>query len=174
VAINPLNDFAIKVLCENPNYDIRPDGKIFTLITRTGKKSATNTWREQVPNAKADGYLRIKYDYRDLYLHRIIAQKFIGDLNGLQVNHIDGNPRNNHRNNLELVTASENLIHSYKMLGRRPNYGNSKISQEIAEFIRELHSKGILQKDLAKQFNISTGHVSEIISGKIWKAAANG
>ena len=60
------------------------------------------------------GYLRV-----DLYdvsgkrkhhkVHRLVAKAFIKNPNGLpQVNHIDGNPKNNSFTNLEWVTNEEN------------------------------------------------------------------
>ena len=65
------------------------------------------------------GYLRVKL-YRDargksIPIHRIVATSFISNTsNKSQVNHKDGNKRNNRVSNLEWVTQSENQIHAYK------------------------------------------------------------
>ena len=49
-------------------------------------------------------------------VHRLVAQAFLPNPNNLpQVNHKDGNRENNNVNNLEWVTASQNIIHGYKM-----------------------------------------------------------
>jgi len=48
--------------------------------------------------------------------HRVMANMFIHayrDTTGLEVNHIDGNKINNHLNNLEWVTPSQNTKHAY-------------------------------------------------------------
>lgn len=54
--------------------------------------------------------------YKNIRLHRLVAETFIPNIkNKSQINHIDGNRQNNKVNNLEWCTASENIIHSYKM-----------------------------------------------------------
>ena len=70
----------------------------------------------------SDGYLRLEYVTKNgkvrRQLHRLVAQLFIPPYvyhNGDKViNHKDGNPKNNHVNNLEWVSQKENIIHSHK------------------------------------------------------------
>ena len=51
-----------------------------------------------------------------ILIHRLVAIHFIDNpLNKLQVNHIDGNKKNNHVNNLEWSTAKENTAHSFQI-----------------------------------------------------------
>ena len=94
------------------NYDIRQDGSIYS--KKTKKHLA---YRED-----NDGYR-----YVEVYngegkkmmtgLHRVIALKYIPNpQNKPQINHKDKNPRNNHVDNLEWVTAAENQLHRYRTI----------------------------------------------------------
>jgi len=54
--------------------------------------------------------------------HRLIAETLLPNpLNLPQVNHKDGDRANNKLNNLEWVTQSENMIHSYQILKYSPS-----------------------------------------------------
>lgn len=53
-------------------------------------------------------------------IHQLVARQFIENndpLNKTQVNHKDGNKQNNHVENLEWVTAKENMRHSVDTIG---------------------------------------------------------
>lgn len=59
------------------------------------------------------GYKRVKMNNKNIQIHSIIAELFLGERpQGLVVNHIDGNKLNNHPSNLEYVTIAENIYHS--------------------------------------------------------------
>ena len=56
------------------------------------------------------------------YVHRVVAETFISGIpSGYVVNHIDGDRLNNRSDNLEIVSASENNLHSYRKLMRTTN-----------------------------------------------------
>lgn len=75
------------------------------------------------PIPDKDGYLK-KQLYKNgkgkyCFIHRLVANAFIENPKGkLQVNHKDGNKSNNHAENLDWVTQSENMKHSYDQLYR--------------------------------------------------------
>lgn len=57
-------------------------------------------------------------------LHRLVAEAFIPNPDGKpQVNHIDGNKRNNQVDNLEWVTRAENAQHAYMTGLHKKRYG---------------------------------------------------
>ena len=66
------------------------------------------------------GYSTIKLCKKNkLYyfmVHRLVAQTFIPNPDNLsQVNHVDGNKKNNNVENLEWCNQSENMLHAYRL-----------------------------------------------------------
>jgi len=66
-----------------------------------------------------NGYHRtrlwIRQGVKRFSVHRLVAQAFISNPQQKpQVNHMDGNPRNNQASNLEWVTQSENALHALR------------------------------------------------------------
>ena len=64
------------------------------------------------PRPTVTGYLRAQLSKKDMYIHRLVAQAFIGSIEGMEINHKDGNKRNNTVGNLEIVTRQENHDHA--------------------------------------------------------------
>lgn len=106
-------------------------------------------------------------------IHQLVAETFLPhDPTRPHVNHIDGNPANNHCANLEYVTPGENQLHAYRtglrqrMAGER-HFG-AKITEEDVRFIRS--SKGKLPlKKLAEKYNLNWKYVWNIQNGFSWK-----
>lgn len=102
----------------NSNYSVSDSGQV--------RRDDTNHIKEPRLN-------RYGYDVVDLYkngnrqterIHRLVAEAFIPNPdNKPEVNHKDGNKRNNHISNLEWATKRENIDHAVKHGLRTPSYG---------------------------------------------------
>ena len=89
------------------------------LVTSDGDVIGEKSGKILKPSRLNSGYLRVKL-YKNaqpkmFMVHRLVAGAFIPNAqNKSQVNHKDGNKRNNAVSNLEWVTPSENEIHAYR------------------------------------------------------------
>ena len=148
----------------NTMYLISIDGRIFN--EKTGKEL------KQYDNG--NGYLKLTLTIDGKQVqklsHRIVAETYLID-KSTQVNHKDGNKKNNYIENLEWVTNSENQIHAHKN-GLKKNGNelwNGKFSKEDIENIRLLKKDGILQYEIAKIMHTSNSTISSILTHKRYK-----
>lgn len=81
-------------------------------------------------------------------LHRLVALHFLkNDEKKKQVNHKDGNVKNNSVENLEWVTQSENMLHSYHVLKNQKVNQKELIDTETKEVYKSI-------KDCSKKTGI--------------------
>ena len=76
-------------------------------------------------------YVTAKVNGQTLYVHRLVAMAWHANtyFAGAEVNHINGNPRDNRADNLEWVTHRQNILHSYRTLQtprKRPQTGHGR------------------------------------------------
>lgn len=92
---------------ETEKYIFYSNGTVFSKIRNRFLKGSTDK----------DGYLIYQLGNKNrVKAHRIIAKTFIPNPeNKPQVNHIDGNKKNNDVSNLEWVTNAENLKHAHEI-----------------------------------------------------------
>ena len=72
------------------------------------------------PGIHNNGYLKVVLTidgkHYNKLVHRLVASCFLTNYSeDLQVNHLDGNKKNNNIKNLEMCTCSDNHKHAYKM-----------------------------------------------------------
>lgn len=104
------------------------------------------------------------------YLHKLVAKYFLKNYDeNKTINHIDGNKLNNNVSNLECITYSENLKHSYDYLKRPVNkssgYKKVKIYKN-EKFICESRSID----NASRISNVSSTQIRRLINnGKVSK-----
>lgn len=153
------------------DYSITEDGRIWSHHIEKFLKLQTSPF----------GYLKIilyKNGKQKNYLvHRLVALTFIPNPdNKSEVNHIDGNKKNNKIENLEWVTSSENQIHSFtnnlQKVSKGEAHWNSKLTKEDVLYIRnnyKFRDKEFSFVAIAKRLKISPTTVQEAYYGKQWR-----
>lgn len=95
-------------------YEVSDLGRVRSLdrVVMVAGKQRAYKGRVLKPQANGKyGYLSVQIgrDRRD-YIHRLVAEAFIGLARGEEVDHIDGDTANNQLNNLRAVTHAQNMI----------------------------------------------------------------
>ena len=144
------------------------------LITEDGKIINSKTGRTLKPDIIWDGYERVTLCKNGVTIrfrvHRLVAEHFIpnDDPTRDQVNHKDGNRRNNSVYNLEWVTCKENINHGKKSTGEL-HYA-AKLTEEGVKKICELISLGLTRGRILKDFpNVSKTQFDDIRRRRSWK-----
>lgn len=116
-------------------------------------------------------------------VHRMVAFAFLGK-SKLTVNHKNGIKIDNNINNLEFMTSSDNIRHSYiiglhdehnKKLSKKLKNGLSKdspatiLTEEQVIEIKELYKPyKMSQRKLAKIYGVSQTCIFDILNGRSW------
>jgi predicted RNA binding protein YcfA (HicA-like mRNA interferase family) len=110
---------------------------------------------------------------KTIRIHRLVAEHFINNpQNKPMVNHKDGDKKNNFVDNLEWVTASENIKHSFKngLSNKKGSHHHlSKLDEGDVLVIRILAEATVERKKIAEAFRVSRQCVDSIINGKTWR-----
>ena len=130
------------------------------LVSNTGKVVSlfSGSPKEMRSHAVGSGYLGVsicRSPSRNCYVHILVAEAFIGPRpRGHEVNHRDGNKLNNHVDNLEYVTRSENCLHAYR-LGLRDSGFPRKITDRQIVAIQELSKLKMNSRLISEIFGVS-------------------
>jgi hypothetical protein len=109
---------------------------------------------------------------KSLYIHRLVAQVFIGPRpDGLVIRHLDGNRYNNMATNLAYGSVEQNYDDTKKHKTHwHENNGRAVLSERCVDAIRYLQENGLVrQTALAKAFKVSDSTISAIIKGRNWR-----
>jgi hypothetical protein len=125
------------------NYEVSNYGTVRN--TKTGKVLKGG-------ESKSSGYRKVSLSVKGSKktvtreVHRLVAETFLGLHKGLVVDHIDDNPLNNHIDNLQWITQSQNILKA-----KRKKKKNQKLTEAQKQEIRDSNLVG---EDLRQYFNV--------------------
>ena len=140
------------------NYWISEDGDIINMNQKHPKIMKQQT--------SLDGHKRIElYENgksKKYFIHRLVYETYIRELiDGLVIEHLDGNPSNNNYRNLKQSTQKENINTALKQ-----NTFGSNNSKKI--IIKNIETNDIIYfdkiKDLAEFLNLNYSHYNNLKS----------
>jgi hypothetical protein len=157
-----------KPIAACPGYFVSDDGYVWSNKTGQLVKLKTRT--------RKTGYIDTRIGYgttkKTIAPHVEIARAFLGYTpgQGLEVNHKNGNKSDNSLQNLELVTRSENLAHSYRIGLRVPPRGEAsklaKLSYNDVCDIRLVRAFGAVYREIAAAYGVSIALISHICNNR--------
>jgi hypothetical protein len=148
-------------------HEIQIDPENGIVYGRRGRPLSTNS---------GDRYVQVYYSNQPIkYAHRVIWEYVNGPIpEGMTINHIDGNKRNNKISNLECIPQAANNLHAYRT-GLKVPYerGGSKnpaakLTETEVIAIRELAAQGVSRKAIREKFGMSKYAIECVIKRKSW------
>lgn len=158
-----------KYINEYPNYKVSNLGRVKSLNYK-------NTGKEKImkPCKNSCGYLHVHLSKNGknkvIKVHRLVADAFLPNPDNLpQVNHKDENPLNNNFENLEWVTAKQNVNHGTR---------NKRAGESISKAMRnnKKNSKPVIcletgiiypsSREVQRLFGFDHSHICDCCKGK--------
>lgn len=154
------------------SYKVSNLGRVMSVARRSYGRGAVLSTRILRQRIDGWGYLVLFLSKngksRPFSVHALVAKAFIKEVNKQkQVNHKNGDKKDNLLSNLEWVTPSENLRHAYSIGLKKPLLGEDNPGTNISnkKAIELFNCPGTLSF-LSKKFGVTKGTAFNIKSGK--------
>lgn len=128
-------------------------------VSNSGTVRNDKTGKILKPMLSTSGYLYVHFVKKrkkyTKYIHRLVCQAFLGEkLDTMQVDHINGDKKDNRLSNLRWVTVSQN----YKAYGYEQRV-KARFREVVATYIDGTEIVFVSRKDTAKYFNCSSSKI---------------
>ncbi|KKN96724.1 hypothetical protein LCGC14_0163680 [marine sediment metagenome] len=144
-----------RVIPSVPYYEISDHGRVRRLVPAIG------TWvgRVKTPYVTANGYLKISLSVDkkrfQRFVHRLVAEAFIGPIPDLHhVHHLDHDKQNNRATNLECLSRRQNQQLTHTTPVKRSAMGG------IPEMLVQAWARGWMLCDVAAQLEVDEAQLS--------------
>ena len=142
------------------------------VASSSGAISNAETGRVLRGGRTSKGYLSVcLYDGsspkrpKSFMIHRLIAEAFLGDGDGRQVNHKNGDKTDNRLENLEWVTLQENIDHSRQVLGKTQHGETNSRCKIPADVVVQIRKRDRTARSWAEELGCNTDYIHQIRCG---------
>lgn len=138
-------------------YSVSTEGQVYT-----------HKYKKILKPRSKKGYLNVSLSKnkkrKEFKIHRLVAIDFIPNTeNKEQVNHIDGDKNNNKVTNLEWVTQSENIVHSYGLGLHSTIKKPYKMTEDKIIKLKSMLEENTALKRMAETLEVSTSTINRHI-----------
>jgi hypothetical protein len=138
-------------------YRVYENGLVFSV--KKGKRFLK-------PYNVGKGYLSVKIENKNVYVHKIVAECFLGQRpNDFTVNHKDGNKANNHFSNLEYISKEDNYKHALNNNLKR-NVFKTFTPEELSDMAEFYCNTNHSMKEICSWFGFDRGVLNRVLNGK--------
>lgn len=156
-------------------YQVSNLGRIKGIEREVRRNGNIYHWKERIltPQIEKNGYIRFILSKNGkmerVLIHRVVAETFIKNPeNKPQVNHKNGNKKDNTVKNLEWVTAQENTLHSLNNGLRKPQKTKRIIQLDKENKVIKIWNSA---REAGNQLNINHTHIYECCRGQLKTAS---
>lgn len=177
-------------------YQVSNTGKVKRLACITTMRNQVTSWEQKLPEyifspcLDSKGYpqvlLTMGSEKRVARVHRLVAEAFLEEPSAqlkkecenasvkyVLINHKDGNPENNHINNLEWCSPRYNCDYCVKIGTHNPvkgeeNYNAVLTEEDVLKIYQLACSRVLSQEKIGEMFGVKQITVSNIRTGRSW------
>jgi hypothetical protein len=159
-------------------YRVGNDGSVWSCVIRGSVSRIGDTWHQLTPQPVGlYGHLQVFMgkNYRRP-VHQLVLEAFVGPCpEGMGCRHLDGDPSNNHVENLAWGTQKENVADMIRH--GRAGRGGAKGEEHGLAVLTDadvlealaMRTAGETNKSIARRFNVASRTIRDLFTGKTWR-----
>jgi hypothetical protein len=163
-----------KTVITNNDYVVSNFGRVRRTRWTNGAKRIGRILGYNLENGYREVcFFDAKHNRKTKLIHQVVCDAFLGPCpDGYEINHKDGDKRNNHLDNLEYVTPSQNIRHALEtglmVPARGTQISTSVLTNRQVRRIRERFKNGASMSDISRRLKIGLTTVSDIVNRRTW------
>lgn len=155
-------------------YSVSDHGRVKRIAPGKGTRSGRILKPQRITPGYTVIWLCDRGHRESRLVHIMVLRAFLGPKpRGKEANHKNGDRADARLKNLEYLTRSENILHSYRELGHRLVVGearpNSVLTEKLVKEARRLFATGKTIREISDHFAVHYSTIHTVVKGGGWK-----